>query len=696
MATVKLMSKGSKSMKKRRTISLSSQIHPLVAVALTISLTFAPWGALQAQQRLADANATDPEIANVALDQRIPAAPNDLIFGKLAGDFENHSEGPNSDAEAARFLTQATFGPTQTELGELKSIGYAAWVDRQLSLDPTLQRPVLESQVAADVVVNPRGPGTYAAFRQERWFATAATASDQLRQRVAFALSQVMVLSDVGALNNQPIAVSEYNDILLRNAFGSYRTLLKEVTYSPMMGQFLTTLRNQKTDWTLVSGNLTPSIIAPDENYSREIMQLFSVGLIERNRDFSPITIGGVPQPTYNQDIITQTAKAFTGLSYSCNAPVTFGTITLNHNCGCTGSACNFSTTAFFSNPQRYVVPNTPQSILTALYHPDTYRPMMCFPRYADTGRSQDAGNSYAVLPAPNDRKVIIAGVTINAAPVACHSGTAAADRQSCIDYCTNQVDTVVNTLALHPNVAPFLSRQLIQRLTTSNPSAGYIDRVATVFENDGSGTRGNLGAVVKAILLDSEARSTPSANFGKLREPLLRLTAIWRAFGALPASTGAYGLVFPERVFAQRPFGAQSVFNFYEPDFQQSGEIANAGLFSPEFQILDESTAISASDELWRRVFAGYSTAAAASTPFTTPTTTSYLPPEVIDGLPDANDKLLDELDLRMMSGQMSATMKAKLLALMNGGLATSDKRRRALSMVHLIAISPEFVVQR
>jgi Protein of unknown function (DUF1800) len=200
----------------------------------------------------------------------------------------------------------------------------------------------------------------------------------------------------------------------------------------------------------------------------------------------------------------------------------------------------------------------------------------------------------------------------------------------------------------------------------------------------------------VKAILLDSEARGAPSANFGKLREPLLRLTAIWRAFGVKPASTGAYGLVFPERVFAQRPLGAQSVFNFYEPDFQQSGEIANAGLFSPEFQILDESTAISASDELWRRVFAGYSTAVAASTPFTAPTTTSYLAPEVIDGLPDANDKLLDELDLRMMSGQMSATMKAKLLALMNGALASSDKRRRALSMIHLIAITPEFIVQR
>jgi len=505
-----------------------------------------------------------------------------------------------------------------------------------------------------------------------------------------------LVLSEVGTLNNSPIAVSEYNDILLRNAFGSYRTLLRDVTYSPMMGQFLTTLRNQKTDWTLVGGVPTPGLLAPDENYSREIMQLFSVGLIQRNRDFSPVLVGGVAQPTYNQDIITQTAKAFTGLGFSCNGPATFGTITLNHNCGCTGIACNFSNTAIFTNPQRYNVPMGGNTVLTALYHPDTYRPMMCYPRYSDTGRFQTAANNYAVLPAPNDTKLIISGVTINASPVACYSGTPAADQLACVNYCTAQVDTVVNTLSLHPNVAPFLSRQLIQRLTTSNPSAAYIDRVAAIFENDGTNTRGNLGAVVKAILLDDEARAAPGINFAKLREPLLRLTAIWRAFGITPTANGAYGLAAPERAFVQRPLGAPSVFNFYEPDFQQAGEIQAANLFSPEFQIFDESTSISASDELWRRIFAGYSTAATATTPFTAPAALSYLAPDIIDGLPDSNDKLLDELDTRMMFGQMSVSMKSKLLALMNTTMATTDKRRRALSMIHLIAISPEFAVQR
>jgi uncharacterized protein (DUF1800 family) len=650
-----------------------------------------------AQQRLSDAQTGDPQMLGTVLEQDLPTEPNDVLFGGLGGDFENHSNAPPDDAAAARFLTQATFGPTQTELGELKSIGYGAWIDRQLSIDPTLQRPVLESQIAADVAVNPRGAGFYVGFRQERWFASALKAPDQLRQRVAFALSQILVLSEVGTLNNAPIAVSEYNDILLRNAFGSYRTLLKDVTYSPMMGQFLTTLRNQKTDWTLVGSVPTPGLLAPDENYSREIMQLFSVGLVQRNRDFSPVTVGGVAQPTYNQDIISQTAKAFTGLGFSCNSPATFGTITLNHNCGCTGIACNFSTTAFFSTPQRYNVVVGGNNALTALYHPDTYRPMSCYPRYSDTGRFQTAANNYAVLPAPNNTKLIISGVTINPSPVACYSGTPPADQMACVNYCTEQVDTVVNTLSLHPNVAPFLSRQLIQRLTTSNPSAGYIDRVAAVFENDGSNVRGNLGAMVRAILLDTEARSAaPSANFGKLREPLLRLTAIWRAFGIAPAANGQFGVTAPERAFVQKAFGAPSVFNFYEPDFQQAGDIAAANLYSPEFQIFDESTSISASDELWRRIFFGYNTNATATTPFVAPTTGGYLAPDIIDGLPDSNASLLNELDTRMMSGQMSATMKSKLLNLMDTTMAATDKRRRALSMIHLIAISPEFAVQR
>jgi uncharacterized protein (DUF1800 family) len=574
-------------------------------------------------------------------------------------------------------------------------LGYKAWIDQQKTLAPTLQRPALEAQIASLVQTDPRNGPFYRAYRVERWFNTTVTAPDQLRQRVAYALSQILVLSDVGTLDNNPVGVAEYNDILLRNAFGNYRDLLREVTLSPMMGAFLTHLRNQKTDWTVdTSGNLVAGLIQPDENYAREVMQLFSIGLIERNRDFSPISSGNVSVATYTQDLITTTAKVLTGFAYPCTGPATVSGITLNRNCGsCVGAACNFSTTLFFATPTRYAVPGT----VTALVHPDTYKPMVCYPRYTDTGRSATATNSYAVLPAPNDRKTLLAGISVPPSSVACHSGTTGADQQTCVDYCNGQLDTLLNTLFLHPNAAPFLSRQLIQRLTTSNPTAGYIDRVAAVFEDDGTGVRGNLSAVISAILLDPEARTaTPAATFGKLREPLLRLTAVWRAFGVAPGSNGGYGVTTPERAFVQRPLGAQSVFNFYEPDYQQPGEIADAGLYSPEFQILDESSFITMSDELWRRIFSGYAVTNATTTTFTTPTTASYIPPSVLDAIPTEHTALVEALNQKLMYGRMSATMKSKLIALLNGSMAGAEHRRKVLDLIHLIAISSEFAVQQ
>jgi len=600
---------------------------------------------------------------------------------------------PANDAEAARFLTQASYGPTAASIAELRAQGYGAWIAAQQDQAITLQRPTVEQQVATQVLVDPRNAAYYSAFRVERWFNTAVGAPDQLRQRMAYALSQILVLSDVGTLQNHPLGVAEYNDILLRHALGNYRDLLREVTLSPVMGAFLTSLRNQKTDWTPDgNGALVAGLIAPDENYAREVMQLFSIGLIERHRDFSPLLVNQQTVPTYTQSIVTDTAKVLTGWSYACTGPATVGGIGLNRNCGaCVGSACNFSSTLFFSSPTRYAVSGT----VTALAHPDAYRPMVCYPRYADSGRSAGAANNYAVLPAPYDRKRLIAGIEIAPSTVACHAGTPAGEQQTCLDYCDNQLDTLIDALFLHPNVPPMLSRQLIQRLTTSNPSPAYIERVAAVFENDGHGVRGNLGAVATAILLDPEARSTVAgAGFGKIREPLLRLIAIWRAFG-VQAGGGVYGMFNPERYFAQRPLGAPSVFNFYEPDYQQPGEIADAGLYAPEFQILDESTAITTSDELWRRIFAGYGTGSATSTPFVAPAQGAYLAPAELDALPADATGLVAALDQKLMFGAMSAGMKAKLVALLEGAMAGADKRRKALDLIHLIAISPEYALQ-
>jgi uncharacterized protein (DUF1800 family) len=628
------------------------------------------------------------------LDQGLgEAPPGDVVFGVQAGGFEVRTGVPADDAEAARFLTQASFGPDEAAIGELKSIGYAAWLDQQIgTLPATLQRPALELQIAAAALANPLNAQVYRRFRMERWMATALYAPDQLRQRVAYALSQILVVSDVGALDNNPVGVAEFHDLLARNAFGNYRQLLSEVTYSPMMGTYLTYLRNRKTDWTLDANNqLVPSLIQPDENYAREVMQLFSIGLVERNRDFSPLLVNGQPVPTYTQAIISDTARAFTGLGYRCTGPATVGEIPLNRNCNCTGTACNFSNTVFFGNPPRYAANNQ----VTAVVHPDGYAPMICFPRYADSGRSQAQQNNFAVLPAPFDVKRIVAGITIPASPVACHSGTQGADQQACINYCQGQIDTVLSALFNHPNVAPMVARQLIQRLTTSSPTAGYIDRVAAVFENDGTGTRGNLGAVVRTVLMDPEARSaTPGAGFGKLREPILRLTAIWRAFNAVPSSAGTTGVQTPEVAFLQRPLGAPTVFNFYEPDYQHPGELQNGGLFAPEFQILNESSAVTAGDELFRRIWAGYSVAGNA-TNFAIPANTAYLPPASLERLPRTSAALVDALGVLLLHGQMPTAMRSALITLADQ-MASVDHRRRVLSLTHLIAISPAFAVQR
>ncbi len=621
--------------------------------------------------------------------------PGDLIFGRLAGDFEIHAGAPANDFEAARFLTQASFGPIQSEFSELKSIGYSAWIEQQGLLPASLQRPSLEQEVAASVLVEPRPAGFHRALRIERWFRTAVQAPDQLRQRMAHALSQMLVVSDVGALDNNPIGVAEYHDVLLRHAFGNYRELLHEVTLNPAMAIYLTSLRNLKTDWTADGmGGLVPSLITPDENYAREVMQLFSIGLIERNLDYSPLLVNGETVPTYDQDTVTNTAKVFTGHAFQCTGSAQIGGVALPRNCGtCVGAACQFTTQLFFANPPRYAA----NGIVTALIHPDAYSPLVCYPRYADTGRAANAASGYVVLPPPHDVKTLVSGVTIPASPVACHASTPANERQQCIDYCNAQIDDAIDALFLHPNTAPFVARQLIQRFTTSNPTPAYIERVASAFEDDGNGQRGNLAAVLSAVLLDEEARSLdPAPEFGKLREPMLRLVAIWRAFGAQAAANGQFGVVAPERAFAQRPLGAASVFNFYDADYQPPGPIADAGLVAPELQILNESTAISASDELWRRIFAGYNTVNPASTPFNLPSNGAHLPPAQIDALPLAHDELVDALNLRMLHGGMSSATRARLIELLDGPMASADPRRKALSLIHLISILPEFALQR
>lgn len=535
----------------------------------------------------------------------IPAAQARTFF---KSSFEAPADLPANDNEAARFLTQATFGPTAAEIAKVRAIGYSAWIDQQMnSIAMTAARPHMEA-VSAAMTAAGTGDTIGQNQRMSRWFHSAMTAPDQLRQRAAYALSQIFVISDQnGAISGEPIQMSEYWDLLARNAFGYYRTLLDEVSYNPSMGKFLSHFRNRKAG----PGR------EPDENYAREVMQLFSIGLVERNLDYSPLLQSGQPVPTYDQNVITNYAKVFTGFAYN--------------NAG----------TNLFGGTNNYL-------------------PMSCVATEHDT-----------------TLKTVIGGTTIPAGQT-----------------CANDVRDGLNLLASHPNVGPFIARQLIQRFTTSNPSPAYITRVAQKFNNNGDNERGDMAAVVKQILLDPEARATaPPADFGKVREPLLRLTAVLRAWDfQLPAATQygeiRMGMTNPTASYSQRPLGAPTVFNFYEPDYQHPGDIADAGLYAPEMQIINEGTTYSISNSLADYTFRYY---VGMTSP---PTDRPLINVNALAGL-STPAAMVDEVNKRMMYGAMSANMRATLISMLNfmNGASASEKAR---SLLQITAMSPEFATQR
>lgn len=242
------------------------------------------------------------------------ALTHDPLFGNS---FELPTDLPASDAEAARFLTQATYGPTVAEITRLRAIGYSEWLRQEFNKPVTSARPYLDAVNAARLSDGQNGISRNQ--RLDRWFHTAATGNDQLRQRAAFALSQILVISDQnGSISGEPIQISEYWDILARNAFGNYRELLDQTTWNPSMGKYLSHFRNQKAS--------ADGLRQPDENYAREVMQLFTIGLIERNLDFTPMLSGGQPIPTYDQPVVTNYAKVFTGFNYNNATSITNGT----------------------------------------------------------------------------------------------------------------------------------------------------------------------------------------------------------------------------------------------------------------------------------------------------------------------------------------------------------------------------------
>ena len=549
--------------------------------------------------------------------------------------FDNGFEGGFSAAEidAARLLSQASFGPSPGDIAAVRQLGAAAWIDQQLALPPTRHLPVLQE-------VRASGQPVYQNVRTEAWFRRALYAPDQLRQRMAFALSQIFVISDrSGGLEGNPFAMAQYYDLLLEHAFGSYRELLEAVTLHPAMGVYLSMLGNQKPD--------PESGIRPDENYAREIMQLFSIGLVMLEidgtpRDGDPSSPGVQPIPTYDQEAIRGFAHVFTGWKWRECEDADEDQPWEWQYCG---PRPEVEAGSGWLSPMRPVA-----------YQHD---------HEAKTLLSYQGVGAGTVLQIP-------AG------------GDARSDLADALD-----------TLAMHPNVAPFISRQLIQRLVTSNPSPAYVARVANVFNDDGHGGYGQLGAVLRAILLDPEARDAQLAaqpGYGKLREPLLRRTHVWRALSASSRSGRYFEWALQER-FGQAPLGSPSVFNFYFPHYSPPGEIAESGLVAPEFQITTDTAIVELSNDLAGRVFYGYQ-----GNPY--PDDDAMLVDlSPYTALADQPEFLIDRFDLLFMHGQMPPAMRGVLIDHVEGiGAQYNDDWRldRVRDALALILTSAQYAVQR
>lgn len=569
-----------------------------------------------------------PALLGVLLLPALPAVQAQALF---ADGFEGGFS--ETDIDAARLLGQASFGVTDAELDAVRQRGVAGWIDHQLSLPPSRHLPVLQEVLAT-------GDNVYQNVRTEAWFRRALYAPDQLRQRMAFALSQIFVVSDrSGGLEGNPFALAQYYDLLVEHAFGSYRDLLEAVTLHPAMGVYLSMMGNQKPD--------PAANIRPDENFAREIMQLFSIGLLMLEpdgslRDADPGTPGVQPLPSYDQQAIRSFAHVFTGWKWrECEDSREDRPWEWQY----CGPGVETEPDSGWMSPMRAV----------EFQHDSQAKSLLS---YQGVGRG-----TLLQIPA---------------------GGNARSDLTDALD-----------ALAMHPNVAPFIAGQLIQRFVTSNPSPAYVARVSAVFSNDGSGGYGNLGAVLRAILLDPEARDLSLAagsSYGKLREPLLRRTHLWRALNARSRSGRYFEWNLHER-FGQAPLGSPSVFNFYFPHYSPPGEIADAGLVAPEFQITTDTAIVALSNDLAGWALYGYQ-----GNPYADDDSM------LIDLSADAAlahqpERLIDRYDLLFMNGRMPAPMRQVLIAHLQGIDAQYnddwrlDRVRDALA---LILTSAQYAVQR
>lgn len=533
-----------------------------------------------------------------------------------------------ADADIARFLEQATFGPTDASIAEVKQRGLVGWLAEQFALPKTgyvppgggewpyypESRPIsCTSDGNASSAPSICARDNYSLYQvQRQFFQNAISAPDQLRQRVVFALSQILVISGMESSLAKPSAFVPYQQMLLDHAFGNYETILTRITLSPAMGNYLDMVNNPKA---------VNASQQPNENYARELLQLFSIGLYKLNLDGSvQADANGIAVPSYDENVIKGFAKALTGWTYT---PLPGA---------------------------------TSQSFNPIYYGAD----MIAVEKNHDTSAKQllDA----TMLPAGQ---------------------SAAAD-----------LATAIHTVFMHPNVGPFIGKQLIQRLVTSNPSAAYVSRVAGAFNDNGSGVRGDMQAVISAILLDPEARGGMHGDsaYGHLREPALFIAHFYRTLGGV--SDGVW-LKDRGSEMGQNVFYPDTVFNYYPADYSLTG-----GEAAPEFGIQNTSTALAranflysalattATDNIGNIVYAAQPAATVAGATGTYLDLTPYV---TLAADPAA---LIDRLNTLLLHGTMAPETRSQLIASVSA--ASSDPKARAQTALYLVANLPQFLVER
>jgi endo-chitodextinase len=534
-----------------------------------------------------------------------PAPPGTLEGVAFYGLKVGLSSAPKAGRDAARFLTQATFGiKNVAQIEALERDGYASWINAQFAIPATSVTQYLRDIEARGERVEEQHP--YEAVWQQLLFG-----EDQLRARVTFALSQTTVISNVAPDQNNWALVSWW-DMLGKNAFSSYRQLLEDVTLHPGMGYYLNMLGNQKED-PATNRN-------PNENFAREVLQLFSIGLVELNLDGTPKRdASGKTIPTYDQKIVEGFAKVFTGWSHA-------GNDTKDAN-------------AFFN------------------YQENWQAPMQAWAMHHSEGA-----------------KTILSGVTLPA-------------KQTPEKDLNDALDVIAN----HPNVGPFIGKRLIQALVTSNPSPAYVERVARTFNNNGAGVRGDLKAVIRAVLLDTEARTPPSADatkYGKQREPVLRFTQLMRATNA-KADNGrnsVWWLNSADDALGQSPLLAPSVFNFFSPLYTRAGPIAQAGLVAPEFQITTEAQVVGATNFLHSVVSSeGFGYRDEGKLKFNL---AAYV------ALESKPAELVDALALLFTNGQLSDASRAVIIEAVEK--VSNNAGERSKVAMRLLIVTPDFTIQR